>query len=65
MNSFLNDFVKMRKNLHENIIIDATKKKEVKPVDVKGTDITIQTIIDKKPNYKKVLNYFKNLYNCK
>jgi len=65
MNSFLNDFVKMRKSLHETIITDATKKKEVKEVTTKGTDITIQTIIDKKPNYKKVLNYFKNEYGCK
>jgi len=62
MSSFLNDFIKMRQNMH--IIKDASNQtKSPEPVQKSAlTDISIQTIIDKKPATKKVLNYFKNKY---
>ena len=66
MNGLLKEFVSMRQNLHQNLITDATNtKKETKQQqnEVKATDISVQTIIDKKPSNKKVLNYFKNKYS--
>jgi hypothetical protein len=65
-NPFLNDFIKMRQNLHaQNIIKDATNMTKSEPVKKSGmTDISIATIIDKKPSSKKVLDYFKNKYDC-
>jgi len=62
-NAFLNEFIKMRKNLiSPNIINDATnkKKKETITPSKKITDITLATIIEKKPSSKVVLKYFKN-----
>jgi hypothetical protein len=62
-NAFLNEFIKMRRNLvSPNIINDATnknKKVEIIPKK-KYTDITLATIIEKKPSSKVVLKYFKN-----
>jgi hypothetical protein len=62
-NAFLNDFIKMRKNLvNPTIITDATNKKKketITPIK-KITDITLATIIEKKPSSKVVLKYFKN-----
>jgi hypothetical protein len=66
MNGLLKEFVTMRQNLHQNLISDPTDTKKNKPEkneDVKPTDITVQTIIDKKPSNKKVLNYFKKKYS--
>lgn len=66
MNGLLKEFVSMRQNLHQTLVSDPTdtkKNKQVKKEDVKSTDITVQTIIDKKPSNKKVLNYFKKKYS--
>jgi hypothetical protein len=65
-NAFLNDFIKMRQKLHtENIIKDASNTTKSEPVKKSAmTDISIQTIIDKKTSSKKVLDYFKNKYDC-
>jgi hypothetical protein len=62
-NAFLNEFIKMRRNLvSPNIINDATNKnKKVEIIPKKKlTDITLATIIEKKPSSKVVLKYFKN-----
>jgi hypothetical protein len=61
-NAFLNDFLKMRRNLvNPKIITDATNKKKKEEIIPKSkmTDITLATIIEKKPSNKKVLDYFK------
>jgi len=62
-NAFLNEFIKMRRNLvNSHIITNATNKKKKEEIipKKKFTDITLATIIEKKPSSKKVLNYFKN-----
>jgi hypothetical protein len=62
-NAFLNEFIKMRRNLvSPNIINDATNKKKKEEIipKKKYTDITLATIIEKKPSSKVVLKYFKN-----
>ena len=65
-NAFLNDFIKMRQSLAQNNIIkDATNMHRSEPVKKSGlTDISMATIIEKKPSSKKVLDYFKKKYNC-
>jgi hypothetical protein len=65
-NTFLNDFIKMRQNLaNNNIIKDATNKQKSEPVKQSAmTDISMATIIEKKPSSKKVLDYFKKKYDC-
>ena len=65
-NAFLNDFIKMRQNLHaQNIIKDASNTTKSEPIKKSAmTNISIATIIEKKPSNKKVLDYFKNKYDC-
>jgi len=65
-NTFLNDFIKMRQTLaNNNIIKDATNKQKSEPVKQSAmTDISMTTIIEKKPSSKKVLDYFKKKYDC-
>jgi len=58
-NAFLRDFIKMRQSLHTTPV----GKAPTKPVQVSGqkelTNISLATIIEKKPSSKVVLEYFR------
>lgn len=55
-NKFLNDFVKMRANLHEDKKVDLNKKHS-QPES--SPSLSIATIIEKKPPSKEVLKFFQ------
>jgi hypothetical protein len=56
-NKFLNDFVKMRQNLHEDKKTDLGKK-HTQPVS-DASSLSIASIIEKKPPCKDVLKFFQ------